>query len=65
MENRDLVERILDMLREREMEGRRSGGQTFGKGGWTRFEWVKGHTGYDDGNSKADQLAVAGARQGL
>ncbi|TGZ77727.1 ribonuclease H-like protein, partial [Ascodesmis nigricans] len=61
VENRDLVESILKKIREREIEGRRRGAG-MGKGGWTRFEWVKGHTGVDDGNSKADRLAVAGAR---
>jgi len=52
VENRDLVEAITNKIREREKQ----------YGSTTRFEWVKGHTGRDDGNSMADLLAVQGAR---
>lgn len=51
VENRDLVEAILDKIRERETQ----------HGSSTKFEWVKGHTGLNDGNSMADMLAVQGA----
>lgn len=51
VENRDLVERVTDRMAARERAG-----------AGTRFEWVKGHTGLDDGNARADQLAVEGAR---
>jgi len=53
VENRDLVEQIMDKIRERECAGSR-----------TTFEWVKGHTGQNDGNMQADKLAVQGARMG-
>jgi len=51
VENKDLVQEILAKLRERD-EYRSV----------TKFEWVKGHTGQNDGNSMADKLAVQGAR---
>jgi ribonuclease HI len=51
VENKDLVQEILAKLRERD-EYRSI----------TKFEWVKGHTGQNDGNSMADKLAVQGAR---
>jgi len=54
VENQDLIEQILDKIRERQEYG-----------STTKFEWVKGHTGENDGNSKADELAVQGARMGL
>jgi ribonuclease HI len=54
VENRDLVEQIVDRIRERkEMHGSS-----------TTFEWVKGHTGENDGNSMADKLAQQGALMG-
>lgn len=53
VENRDLVELILAKLKEREQYGSK-----------TTFEWVKGHTGLNDGNSMADKLAVEGAIMG-
>jgi ribonuclease HI len=49
VENKDLVEDTLKLIREREQMG-----------GKTRFEWVKGHAG-DIGNEGADRLAVKGA----
>lgn len=54
VENRDLVEKIVGMLEERHNIG----------GARTRVEfvWIKGHAG-DKGNSAADELAVAGARE--
>lgn len=54
MENQDLIEKILEKVKEREEFGSR-----------TRFEWVHGHTGNNDGNSQADKLAVEGARMGV
>lgn len=52
VENRDLVEPILDRINERYMAGAK-----------TTFEWVKGHAS-DEGNIEADRLAVAGAEIG-
>lgn len=49
VENRDLVERVLVKIDERNMLGVK-----------TLFQWVKGHAG-DEGNTMADQLAVKGA----
>ena len=49
VENRDIVEEVLKLIREREQAG-----------GKTKFEWVKGHAG-DEGNVGADRLAVKGA----
>lgn len=51
MENQDLIEKILEKVKERVEYGSQ-----------TRFEWVQGHTGHNDGNSQADKLAVEGAR---
>ncbi|CUS15382.1 unnamed protein product [Tuber aestivum] len=51
VENQDLIVQILERLRERESYGSK-----------THFEWVRGHTGQNDGNSQADRLAVQGAR---
>jgi ribonuclease HI len=48
VENRDIVEEILELIRDRE--------SCKGK---TKFEWVKGHSG-DAGNEAADSLAVKG-----
>lgn len=74
VENRDLVQKILDQLEERmrlnahraeESEDLPSTDKRSvwdrGPGG-VRFEWVKGHN-KDEGNSAADVLAVAGARE--
>jgi ribonuclease HI len=52
VDNRDLVEPILERIRERLLAG-----------GQTRFEWVKGHS-TDAGNIAADSLAVQGAEIG-
>ncbi|KAF2428085.1 ribonuclease H-like protein [Tothia fuscella] len=52
VENRDVIEKVLDMVEERE----RGGCQT-------QFLWVKGH-GDDPGNCAADRLAVEGAEEG-
>jgi ribonuclease HI len=73
VENRDLVQKLLDQLEERLRvnQHRMSEGEDVisedkraywdrGPGG-VRFEWVKGHD-KDEGNSAADGLAVAGAR---
>lgn len=73
VENKDLVQKILDQLEERirlnshreeESEAALSEDKQShwdrGPGG-VRFEWVKGHA-KDEGNSAADLLAVAGAR---
>jgi ribonuclease HI len=49
VENRDLIEETLTVIRNREKCG-----------GKTRFEWVKGHSD-DEGNQGADELAVMGA----
>ncbi|KAH0612202.1 uncharacterized protein H6S33_010254 [Morchella sextelata] len=51
VENQDLIEKILEKVKERVEYGSQ-----------TRFEWVQGHTGHNDGNSQADKLAVEGAR---
>jgi ribonuclease HI len=50
VENRDLVEDVLELIRMREKSGAK-----------TKFEWVKGHAN-DEGNVGADMLAVQGAR---
>lgn len=73
VENKDLVQKIIDMLEDRARlnQNRISAGEDLptsdkrafwnrGPGG-VRFEWVKGHN-KDEGNSAADSLAVAGAR---
>lgn len=54
VENKDLLEQILELIRERLEVGIKTG-----------FQWVKAHTGSGDGNEKADQLAVEGARKHL
>jgi ribonuclease HI len=52
VDNRDLVEPILERIRERLQAGAK-----------TVFQWVKGHS-TDPGNIAADQLAVQGAEMG-
>lgn len=54
VENKDLVEKILHLLEERERLG--------GASTRAHFIWVKGHAD-NPGNNAADELAVAGARQ--
>lgn len=51
VENKDLVENILNRIEER----KRLKAQT-------EFEWIKGH-GNHPGNIEADQLAINGARK--
>jgi ribonuclease HI len=73
VENKDLIQKILDMLEERfrlnehrmdddadtPTEDKRAHWDR-GPGG-VRFEWVRGHD-KDEGNNAADDLATAGAR---
>jgi len=54
VENQDLVEKVLAKMKERKDQGAE-----------TKYEWVKGHSGLNDGNAEADKLAVAGAQSGL
>ncbi|KAI5367895.1 Putative ribosomal protein L9/RNase H1 [Septoria linicola] len=73
VENRDLVQKILDMLEERfrlnehRMEDAEDAPPADQRAHWdrgpggVRFEWVKGHD-KDEGNNAADDLATAGAR---
>ena len=51
VENKDLVENILNKIEERQ-----------GLKAQTDFEWVKGHANHP-GNMEADKLAVYGARK--
>ncbi|RDI87485.1 hypothetical protein Vi05172_g2261 [Venturia inaequalis] len=51
VENKDLIQEILALIRDREISGVK-----------TNFHWVKGH-GTDYGNNEADKLAVAGAEE--
>lgn len=51
VENKDLVESILNKIEERQ-----------GLKAQTKFEWVKGHANHP-GNIEADKLAVHGARK--
>lgn len=53
VENQDLIEHILAKVKEKAEQG-----------GQTKFEWVKGHSGLNDGNAEADRLAVQGAMRG-
>lgn len=53
VENKDLIESILEKIEERE-----------GLRVKTLFEWVKGHN-HDAGNEEADRLAVNGAHIGV
>jgi ribonuclease HI len=51
VENRDLIEMILDAVERRKRRGSK-----------TVFEWVKAHTNTKSGNDYADELATAGSR---
>lgn len=53
MENKDLVESILNRIEDRQAKKAR-----------TDFEWIKGHAGHS-GNVEADKLAVDGARKAV
>ena len=73
VENKDLIQKILDMLEERfqlnkhRMEDDEDSPTTDKRAQWdkgpggVRFEWVKGHD-KDEGNNAADSLATAAAR---
>lgn len=72
VENKDLIQKILDMLEERyrlnehRMEDEADIPTADKRAHWdrgpggVRFEWVKGHEN-DEGNNAADDLATAGA----
>ncbi|KAK8200628.1 hypothetical protein M8818_005942 [Zalaria obscura] len=64
VENKDLIEKVLALLEERERIGRAAGDDVSeGKGrSRVQFVWVKGHKD-DPGNIAADGLAVAGAKE--
>jgi len=53
VENKDLIEKILNLLEERAKLG--------GSKSRVEFIWIKGHAD-DAGNNAADELAVQGAR---
>ena len=76
VENRDLIQKILDMLEERmklnahrivDYEDEEGDDDSQVRGPWekgpgsVKFSWVKGHA-KDVGNTAADELAVNGAR---
>lgn len=73
VENKDIIERVLALLEEREKVGSRSeqdggsglvggsDGQVVKGRARVQFIWVKGHSD-DQGNAAADELAVAGAQ---
>lgn len=72
VENKDLIEKVLGLLEERERIGRaydndnaedaaQQTGSSKGRGR-VQFVWVKGHKD-DPGNIAADVLAVAGAKE--
>lgn len=62
VENRDLIERILNLIEEREQISRKyAAGPSNMSKARVHFQWVKGHKD-DPGNIAADGLATAGAR---
>ena len=74
VENKDLIEKVLGLLEEREKISKRYSGHEQHNGesdehnGWSKGRsrvqcvWVKGHKD-DPGNIAADGLAVAGAKE--
>ena len=73
VENRDLIQKIVDMLDDRrrmnehrawedDADGRAQRGYWDHGAAGVKFVWIKGHAN-DEGNVAADRLATAGARE--